>query len=87
MRTPILCELVYAFIILWKYNNNGGRMVSRLFFDVGIKKPAGCILSNSCGHPIYWSLGGRYETSDTSNIVAKPCKFFHLRYQLETWLR
>jgi hypothetical protein len=40
-------------------------------FGVGNEKSTGCILGKSCGHTIYWGLGGRYETGDISNISAR----------------
>ena len=44
-------------------------MAPALFlFGVGNEKSIGCILGKSCGHTIYWGLGGRYDTGDTSNV-------------------
>ena len=37
--------------------------------EVGTKRSTGCILGKSCGHTIYWDLGGKYKTGDISNIA------------------
>jgi hypothetical protein len=50
-------------------------MASILQFSTisNIEKTAAGSLDKSCGHTIYWGLGGRYEIGDISNkAVANP---------------
>jgi len=39
-----------------------------ILLGVGNEKTAADSLGKSCGHTIYWGLGGKYETGDISNM-------------------
>jgi hypothetical protein len=51
-----------------------------ILFGAGNEKSTGCIPAKSCGHTIYWGLGGRYETGDISNIYLRIVDLQNLRY-------
>jgi hypothetical protein len=58
-----------------------------LLLGVGNEKTAADSLGKSCGHTIYWDLGGRCETCDISNVFAKFNGHQNLRYHQSQFLR